>query len=139
MCALLTISTLSLLGSLLLAVSNKTGISTSTAQVPHSAGVLLLLSNSTEDSLVGPLLKGQDDAGSLMDTLESVSRGITSLGFLLVAGEDHQLAAVLLQALSIDGQGRLVLVPAAVVNSNTNGLREVAVDSGFLKNSKSKH
>src|SRR3569833_199488 len=53
-------------------------------------------------------------------------------GLLALLGEDHDAAAVRLEALDVDGKGLLRVVDAAVVDSDSNGRSHETGDAGGL-------
>ena len=107
----------------------RTGLS----QLGEHGDLLLVSGDFTRLSDSSGLLDGHDLARELLHILKDLSRGVASLGLVLVAREEDELALVLLQPLDIEGEGLLGLVGTAVVNADTDALGKLGVDSSTLK------
>jgi len=76
---------------------------------------------------------GQDLALELLSLVELSNVGVAELRLAALAREDDQFRLVRLEALRVELQRLSAAVAAAVVNSDANGARLLAVDSGLLE------
>merc|ERR1719452_355971 len=84
----------------------------------------------------GPLdhrLDGHDSTGQLDSLGKLLSSGISLAWLLGVQGEQDQLGLVLLQALGVQLEGLHALVPAAVINGDSDGLRVLLAQPSSLQ------
>merc|ERR1719452_385236 len=78
-------------------------------------------------------LDGHDCSGQLNSLGKLLSGGISLAWLLGVQGEQDQLGLVLLQALGVQLEGLHALVPAAVINGDSNGLRVLLAQTSSLQ------